>query len=177
MYLVGIDISKNKHDCFIMTDHGEVIKDSFSIMNNKDGFLFLLNVLNDLNHSQDIRIGLEATGHYGTNLKNFLYDNGYNFAEFNPYIIKKFAESFSLRKTKTDKVDAKHIAQVLMIVPYKTYVNNFNMSSLKSLTRLRSRLVKNRSQYLVHLTNLLDITFPEFKPFLMINLVILLYLS
>lgn len=34
MYLVGIDISKYKHDCFIATEAGEIIKDSFMFQNN-----------------------------------------------------------------------------------------------------------------------------------------------
>jgi len=165
MYLVGIDVSKFKHDCFIVTDNGEVVKKPFSFDNSRDGFLFLINVLNQLDKTKEIRIGLEATGHYGTNLKNFLKRNDFDFAEFNPYLIKKFGESFSLRKTKTDKVDAKLIAQVLMVVDYKTYIKHFNILSFKSLTRLRGKLVKSRSKYLVQLTNLLDVAFPEFKPF------------
>ena len=45
MYLVGIDISKFKHDCFIQTETGEVIKNSFSFNNSKDGFDYLLSIL------------------------------------------------------------------------------------------------------------------------------------
>lgn len=37
--------------------------------------------------------------------------------------------------------------------------------SLKSLTRLCDRLTRQRSFYLVKITNVLDYTFPEFKPF------------
>ncbi len=37
MYLIGIDISKFKHDCFIATETGLVIKDSFSFDNNQEG--------------------------------------------------------------------------------------------------------------------------------------------
>ena len=39
------------------------------------------------------------------------------------------------------------------------------IQSLKSLTRLRDRLIRQRSFCLVKLTNVLDHTFPEFKPF------------
>ena len=38
MILVGIDVSKDKHDCFIMNSDGEVLFDSFAILNNLDGF-------------------------------------------------------------------------------------------------------------------------------------------
>ena len=45
MYFVGIDISKYKHDCFIATEAGEVIKEPFSFSNTNEGFLQLLTIL------------------------------------------------------------------------------------------------------------------------------------
>ena len=65
-----------------------------------------MSILNALVHSQEIRIGLEATGHYGDNLMPFLNEHGYSFMQFNPYLIKKVSDSFTLCKTKTDKLDA-----------------------------------------------------------------------
>ena len=166
MYLVGIDISKFKHDCFIQTETGEVIKNSFSFNNSKDGFDYLLSILNSLDHSQEIRIGLEATGHYGDNLMPFLNEHGYSFMQFNPYLIKKVSDAFTLRRTKTDKLDAMTISKVLLSVDYKPYqLSSYHISSLKSLTRLREALVKERSLHLVKLTNVTDKLFPEFKPF------------
>ena len=86
--------------------------------------------------------------------------------EFNPLLVKEFYKSLSLRKTKTDKVDAVVITQKLMSVPYKPNSKLFyHKYSIKSLTRLRETLVKQRSKYKVQLTNILDIIFPEFKPF------------
>ncbi len=166
MYLVGIDISKFKHDCFIQTETGDVIKNSFSFNNSKDGFDYLLSILNSLDHSQEIRIGLEATGHYGDNLMPFLNEHGYSFMQFNPYLIKKVSDAFTLRRTKTDKLDAMTISKVLLSVDYKPYqLSSYHISSLKSLTRLREALVKERSLHLVKLTNVMDKLFPEFKPF------------
>jgi transposase len=86
--------------------------------------------------------------------------------EFNPLLVKEFYKSLTLRKTKTDKVDAVVITQKLMSVPYKPNSKLFyHKYSIKSLTRLRETLVKQRSKYKVQLTNLLDTIFPEFKPF------------
>ena len=53
-----------------------------------------------------------------------------------------------------------------MSVPYKPNSKLFyHKYSIKSLSRLRETLVKQRSKYMVQLTNILDIVFPEFKPF------------
>lgn len=168
MYLIGIDISKYKHDCFIMNEFGQVIRDSFSFDNSQEGFKYLLEVLKSLDCSQKIKIGLEATGHYGINLKLFLNDNGYSFMEFNPLLVKRFASSHSLRRTKTDKCDASLIASVLSdsTIEYKPYrFSSYHIQELKSLTRERESMIKQRSLQLVHLTNILDKIFPEFKAF------------
>ena len=165
MIYIGIDISKYKHDCFICKDTGEVIVENLSFDNNKKGFQQFLDLLKPYDNS-NVHIGLEATGHYGLNLKLFLEKNNYSFMEFNPLLVKEFYKSLSLRKTKTDKVDATVIAQKLMSVPYKPNSCLFyHKYSIKSLSRLRETLVKQRSKYKVQLTNILDMIFPEFKPF------------
>lgn len=166
MYFVGIDISKYKHDCFIVTETGEVIEENLSFQNTNEGFLQLLNLLKSFDNNQEIRIGFEATGHYGMNLKLFLEKNNYSFMEFNPALVKKFISGQTLRRTKTDKKDAFMITKYLISVEYKPHPKQFYHNySLKSLSRLREKLVKQRSYYEVQLTNILDLTFPEFKPF------------
>ena len=165
MYFVGIDISKYKHDCFITTETGEVIEENLSFQNTNEGLNQLLNLLKSLDHSKQIRIGFEATGHYGMNLKLFLEKNGYSFMEFNPNLVKQFIKSQTLRKTKTDKKDAIWITKYLISVDYKPHPQQFyHKFTLKSLSRKRDKLVFQRSYYLVQITNILDLIFPEFKP-------------
>ena len=58
------------------------------------------------------------------------------------------------------------IARYLMTVEYKPYPPSFyHKEKLKSLTRFRESLIRQRSRQLVELTNILDKVFPEFKPF------------
>lgn len=164
MYFVGIDISKFKHDCAIIDDLGDVVTPSWSFSNDCEGFSLLAELLTNL--GKDVKIGFESTGHYGQNLKLFLESNSFTFMEFNPLLISRFVRSKSLRKTKTDSIDALLIAQYLMTVEYKPYPASFyHLDKLKSLTRFRDSLVRQRSRQLVELTNVLDKTFPEFKPF------------
>ena len=164
MYFVGIDISKFKHDCAIVDELGDVITPSWSFQNDREGFSLLKELLDALDGEK--KIGLEATGHYGQNLKLFLENNDFSFMEFNPLLINRFVHSKSLRKTKTDSIDALMIAQYLMTVEYKPYPPSFyTFEKLKSLTRFRDSLIRQRSRQLVELTNILDKVFPEFKPF------------
>ena len=165
MYLIGIDISKYKHDCFIATEAGIPIK-AFSFDNDRLGFDLFLETLTSLDQSQEIRIGLESTGHYGSNLKQFITASGYTYLEFNPYLTHMFSKALSLRKTKTDKVDAKTISSMLGSVDYKTLHTRFyHINELKQLVRYRHVQMMNRSKALIEITNILDRIFPEFKPF------------
>ena len=165
MIYIGIDISKYKHDCFICNATGEVIVDNLSFENNKKGFQQFLDLLKPYSPN-NVHIGLEATGHYGMNLKLFLENNHFTYMEFNPLLVKDFNKSLSLRKTKTDKADAYIICRKLMSIPYKPNSPKFyHKFCLKSLSRTRDTLVRERSKYLVFITNVLDLTFPEFKPF------------
>ena len=164
MYYIGIDISKFKHDCAVIDDVGDVVTPSWSFANDHEGFLQFKALLDSL--GAEIRIGLESTGHYGTNLKLFLESSGSTFMEFNPLLINRFVKSKTLRKTKTDAIDCEMIARYLMTVEYKPYPPSFyHTEKLKSLTRFRDSLIRQRSRQLVELTNILDKVFPEFKPF------------
>lgn len=42
MIFVGIDVAKDKHDCFILNSEGTVLADVFTIANNRIGFETLL---------------------------------------------------------------------------------------------------------------------------------------
>ena len=87
MILVGIDVSKDKHDCFIMNSDGEVLFDSFAILNNLDGFENLYQkILSVENDFSKIKVGLEATGHYSYNLLGFLLDKGFPTYVINPLL-------------------------------------------------------------------------------------------
>ncbi|MCH5339823.1 MAG: IS110 family transposase [Acetatifactor sp.] len=165
-YFVGIDISKYKHDCCIINAADQSIVAKFTFQNDKDGFKQLLTSLQSLSTPEDIRIGFESTAHYALNLELFLEKASHSFMEINPVLISEYKKSTSLRRTKTDSIDCESIARWLMTVEYKPHPKGFyHAYSLKSLTRLRDRLVRQRSFYLVRITNVLDHTFPEFKPF------------
>jgi len=166
IYYIGIDIAKYHHDCFITTETGEVIKENFHFKNDRNGFTELLNLLKSLDNVSEIRIGFEATGHYAINLRLFLEEHDYSYMECNALKVNRFNGVTTLRRVHHDKVDPIAIAKYLMATTYLPNPPKFyHKFCLKRLTRLRETLVKNRSKYLVFLTNVLDRTFPEFKPF------------
>lgn len=165
MICVGIDISKYKHDCFILTDFGDVLNAGFSFSNNAEGFGLLQKELERCCNGDEIRIGFESTGNYGINLKLFLEQISYDYMEINPLLVKKYIQSNTLRRTTNDKLSAIAIAGYISEKPYHPHGTAFYPTfALKQLTRLRSSLVTSRSRYMIQLTNVLDCIFPEFKP-------------
>ena len=71
----------------------------------------------------------------------------------------------SLRKTKTDRVDAKTIAVMLMSnVDLKPYTDTaYHNEELKSLTRYRSDKVRERAKLKHSVSRLVCILFPELE--------------
>ena len=115
MIYAGIDVAKDKHDCFITNSVGEVLFKSFTIPNNREGFETLFQKIQSVSDDlTKVKVGLEATGHYSYNLLGFLLDKGLPTYVINPLHTNLYRKSLSLRKTKTDKVDAHTIASMIM---------------------------------------------------------------
>ncbi len=166
LYFIGIDISKYKYDCCILSAADQKVVSKFTVKNDIAGFEQLLTVSNSLSTPECIKTGFESTAHYALNLELFLENAHHSFMEINPVLIKEYKKSTTLRRTKNDSVDCESIARWLMTVEYNPHsIGFYHAYSLKSLTRLRDKLIRQRSFYLVKITNVLDHTFPEFKPF------------
>ena len=149
-----------------MTSDGEVIVESTTFKNDLKGFETIKDSLSNLDHSQEIKIGLESTGHYHKNLVKFLTEQGYKVSVLNPYLVHGFIKSRTLRKQKTDNLDCMWIAKYLQSEDFKAYQSKlYPCEELKSLTRNRNKIVRERSNQLVTVTNCLDCIFPEFKGF------------
>ena len=77
MVFVGIDVAKDKHDCYICDSDGLELYSPFIIANNREGFEELMErircVSDDLSK---VKVGLEATGHYSYNILGYLISHG-----------------------------------------------------------------------------------------------------
>ena len=166
MILVGIDVAKDKHDCFIMNSEGEVLFNAFTVSNNKTGFDELYQKIKSCSADlSNIKVGLEATGHYSYNILGYLIDKGLPAFVINPLHTNLYRKSLILRKTKTDKVDARIIAMMLMSdVDLKSYSDIFyHNEELKSLTRYRFDKIQERAILKQSVSRLINILFPELE--------------
>ena len=161
MFYVGIDVASEKHDCCILNEKKKIIQ-SFSFSNSSSGFAALLAALEKLPDLDETKIGLEATGIYSENLAVFLRRKGFNVTTINPLLIKKHQCATTLRKTKTDKADAKGIALFIAEEDFQPDLPvSYHIQELKSLTRARFSLVQNRSALKNKVKRLITLLFPE----------------
>ena len=166
MLCVGIDVAKRKHDCCIIDSEALKTVGTFTFPNSREGFDTLLSRISDCGIPKDkIRVGLEATGHYSLNLSYFISENNLSLTVFNPLLTSKYKQGYSLRKTKTDKVDAKAIAGMLMSgEKSQTYSPIlYHNDELKSFSRYRAQTVKKCSKLKVSVSRLVSILFPELE--------------
>ena len=166
MICVGIDVAKDKHDCCILGNDAQEMFPVFTIPNTRAGFDMLYEKIASVtNDVSEIKVGLEATGHYSYNLLGSLLDNGLECYVINPLHTNLYRKGQSLRKTKTDKVDAAAIAMMLFtdrtLKPYS--VESYHNEELKSLTRYRFNKVQERAGLRISVSRLVNILFPELE--------------
>ncbi len=166
MIYIGIDVAKDKHDCCILDSNGQKVYPIFTISNDKAGFDELFSKIRSVTRfKKKTKVGLEATGHYSNNLLAALVDKGFPTYVINPLHTNLFRKGLSLRKTKTDKVDASSIAMMLLtdrtLKPYSD--TSYHNEELKSLTRYRFDKVHERSKLKTSLSRLIAILFPKLE--------------
>jgi transposase len=138
----------------------------FSFENTITGFEKLLTILQGMAIPSETKIGLESTGVYGNTLCAFLRRNGFEIQIFNALLIKKSIQSTTLRKTKTDKADARFLAWYLtQALSQPDSSVSYHISELKSLCRGRFTLLQQRSKAKTQVKTLLVQLFPEYMSF------------
>lgn len=158
---VGIDVAKYKHDLAVIDSEGEIFVRHLKIANNREGFTQLQMTLKNLKIStgQKIQVALGDTVHYSFNIIHFLRTKGYPTFSYNPFLVKEFAKSQSLRKSKTDKKDAMTIARKLRNDVDKTlFEADGIMIELKYATRNSYRLKQDCANYFPYSENRISLS-------------------
>lgn len=146
-YSTGIDMSGTDFKvCFSQIDFEQrvKVKGSRKFTNTLKGYQSFDTWLkkHHKNKAIPLKIVVEATGIYHEKLSYFLYKNGYTISVVLPNRSKKYLESLGL-KSKTDKLDAKGLAQMgaeQNLQPWQPFSDH--IYELKTLTRHRDRLQK-----------------------------------
>ena len=140
---IGIDIAKIKFDVAVLLENGKFKHKVFR--NDSEGFMALQSWLNDFGNN--MLVVMEATNIYHRKLADFLFNEGFSVVVSNPKCMPNFAKSANLR-SKTDKVDAKLLAQFA-----HTYADKLRLyqpkpadeAKLQALVRQLEHLKKQRA--------------------------------
>ena len=106
---------------------------------------------------------LESTGHYHTPVVQYFEERGYLLIIVNPLISYR-AKSSSLRKVKTDIIDANHLCELYYkedLEPYKK--RGIQLLNLRNLTRQHENITGIYVQTKLQFQAVLDQVFPEYR--------------
>ena len=160
MYAVGIDVSKEKSTVTILEHSGAVAAKPYDVTHTKNDLDRLVKRIKKL--PEETKVVMEATGVYGEPIARYLHEHDIFVSVVNPVLIKNFNQN-TLRKAKTDKKDARKIADYTLkswndLVEYNPEQDN--RKSLKMLNRQLKMITKTKTQYKNNLIALLDTAFP-----------------
>ena len=165
--IIGIDIAKEFHVARAQDIRGIEFGKSIKFNNSLSGYLEFESWINEIKvieAKEQVNIGMEPTGHYWLNLARYLKAKDYTVVTVNPMHVKKIKELDDNLQTKTDKKDAKIIAQLVKDARYSTpNLLEGEYEELRNAKNLRQVVVKdlNRTKNQIH--NWLDRYFPEYK--------------
>ena len=107
-------------------------------------------------------IVMESTSHYHLILFQFFSEHGYDVIVVNP-LQSNSMKDFSIRKRKTDRVDAFKLAMMYRTKTLRpSQIPQTATRALRQLCRHRAELLNDVSSYKNRLTALLDQTFPGY---------------
>lgn len=162
MKFIGVDIAKAAHCAAAIDEQGRVVMTPVAIPQTQQGLQAFESRLQALGNKDEIKIGLEATGHYWKILWRFLTPRGWKVEVMNPVLSAANARS-NLRGRQTDADDALVIAKVLRDGGYAPWVEGTpQIEELKVLCHQRRWLVKQLAAAKKRLLAQLDELFPEF---------------
>jgi transposase len=145
---IGIDVSKLTLDVALTVD-GEQVVSSGQFANDTKGHKALLKWASKQTRkhgADEVHYTMEATGHYGEDLHEFLCDAGEMVSVENPIKIKSFSQ-VQMMRTKTDAVDAAVIARYAWIIkPALTPPMEPSIKRLRALVRHVDHLTGRRAQ-------------------------------
>lgn len=165
MLYLGIDIAKNNHVASLIDENAKPLFKAFSFSNTVDGANSLLNKLSAfVSTTDDVEIGMEATGHYWLSVYSFLIENGYVVHVINPIQTDGWRKGTEIRKRKTDIIDSVLIAELIRYGNFaETSLSDEDTMSLRNLSRFRNYLVSSIGDLKRKVICVLDQVFPEYQ--------------
>uniref|UniRef100_A0A7C4AJQ2 IS110 family transposase n=1 Tax=Thermodesulfovibrio aggregans TaxID=86166 RepID=A0A7C4AJQ2_9BACT len=157
---VGIDISKDSFfACALLSPENIIFEAQFPMSN--PGFKDFSKRLSRF-PKNSILIAKESSGCYYINLFAFLSQRHFQCIVLNPLLVNKFWTT-TLRKTKTDRVDAKAIATMLYHIHKQLPDNSILPEDFRDIARERERITQKIATVKNDIEKHLVVLFPELE--------------
>lgn len=167
MISVGIDVSKDKSTICIIKPYGETVKKPYDANHTDEELSKLVELISSFD--EDVKVVMEATGHYHLPVLSYLKEHGIFVSVINPLIMKKYS-NVSIRKGKTDKIDSYKIADYGINNWYNLQEYKIRESiyeELNVLSRQYNQYVSIKIKCKVNLSNIIDKTMPGINKILL----------
>jgi transposase len=168
MLYVGIDVASDHHDVAFMNSSEKYYKGTHKIDDSRTGYKKLLKLLEEAKqyfNECEVRVGLESTGSYSTNILLYCLEQKLPTMLINPILTTNDRKANSVHPTKTDQIDCKGIACYLFRHPndFSNYtIKSYHIQDLLGYSKLRMDFNKEKNVYINRLKALLHSAFPEF---------------
>ena len=161
MNAVGIDVSKGKSTIAVMRPFGEVVASPYDVGHTESELKELARFLKSL--PGENRVLMEYTGRYYEPIAQYLHEAGIFVSVVNAILAHDYNGN-SIRKVKTDKIDATKLANMaidrwLQLVEYVP--EDEIRQTLKICNRQYNQYNKLKTMLKNNLIALLDQTFPD----------------
>ena len=163
--VVGLDVAKGESQVQAFLDKKNPYKKSFKITHTLEGLDNLHQFLKEIENLTGIRppVVLESTGHYHIPVVQYFEQRDYLLIIVSPPISYR-VKSSSLRKVKTDIIDANHLCELYYkedLEPYKR--RGIKLLNLRNLTRQHENVTGIYVQTKLQFQAVLEQVFPEYR--------------
>ncbi|MFB5193280.1 IS110 family transposase [Alicyclobacillus fastidiosus] len=163
--VVGLDIAKGESKGQVFLDKDTPHGKSFNILHTSAGLDQFHDVLRSVEELTGVSptIIFESTGHYHKPITQFLDEQNYVYILVNPLIAYQ-AKKTSLRKVKTDALDAYNLCKLYYKEEFEPYKKRgIQLLDLRNLTRQHESITGLCIQTKLQFQAILDQVFPEFR--------------
>lgn len=161
MNAVGIDVSKGKSTIAVMRPFGEVVASPYEVGHTESELKELARFLKSL--PGETRVLMEYTGRYYEPIARYLHEAGIFVSVVNAILSHDYSGN-TIRKVKTDKIDAIKLANMALDrwIQLREYIPEDEIrQTLKICNRQYNQYVKLKTMLKNNLIALLDQTFPN----------------
>jgi len=163
--VIDLDVAKGETKGQAFLDKGIPHGKHFNIIHTADGFERFHQILKDIEALGTVQptVILESTGHYHIPVVQFLEERNYVYIIVNP-LISHQAKKPSLRKVKTDAIDAYRLRELFYKEDFEPLKKRgLQLLNLRSLTRRCGATTGLYIQTKLQFHAVLDQVFPEYS--------------